>query len=221
MRRAARGPSSTSTRSTTTTWRRGEAPLHRPARRPQAARARRDVLQLGDRRGCSGRTYVHNDLIFVRAAISTEYIPVRPADLPQLLPAPDGLRATFAEIFARLRLEPAVRRPRRATSSFVVARARAPGRTREWPRLEPNYQVQVLGSAFYRNKAAYVRREDRQRQRRAAVRRPGPPRRRRPARARRDRCSTRERSTSSSRSRARTSWSTWTCRRATSSSCGR
>ena len=64
-------------------------------------------------------------------------------------------------------------------------------------------------------------RQDHQRPRRAAVRRSGPARRVGQARARRDRARPASRSTSSSRSRARTSWSTWRCRRATSSSCAR
>src|SRR6266498_1174180 len=46
-----------------------------------------------------GRTYVHDDLIFLRAAVSTEYIPSDPPTYRSYYPAEPGLRATFLQVF--------------------------------------------------------------------------------------------------------------------------
>ena len=100
------------------------------------------------------RTYVHNDFAFVRAAISTEYIESDPPIYRSYYPAETGLRQALLEIFADFGWS----RPFADLERDVgfVWQALLEHFGGEWPAREPNYQVQVLGSAFYRNKAAYV-----------------------------------------------------------------
>ena len=45
-------------------------------------------------------TYLHDDLMFMRAAVSTEYIPSEPPSYRSYYPHERGLRATFLDIFA-------------------------------------------------------------------------------------------------------------------------
>ena len=64
----------------------GKAPLHRAARRPQAAGTRRDVLQLG--RPARARQHLLAQRLHLRPRGGLDGVHrVRPADLPQLLPA--------------------------------------------------------------------------------------------------------------------------------------
>jgi isocitrate dehydrogenase kinase/phosphatase len=101
-----------------------------------------------------GRTYVRNDLIFVRAAISTEYIPSDPPTYRSYYPAEAGLGATLREIL----LDFGWKLPFAGLESDVELVIEALRRHFDGapPKQQPNFQVQVLGSAFYRNKAAYV-----------------------------------------------------------------
>ncbi len=100
------------------------------------------------------RTYVHNTFAFVRAAVSTEYIESDPPIYRSYYPAAAGLRASLREIF----LDVGWKRPfadlDRDVEYVVAAIADVLGGDPFVP--EPNYQVQVLASAFYRNKAAHV-----------------------------------------------------------------
>ncbi len=100
-----------------------------------------------------GETYFRNDLVFVRAAISTEYIESDPPLYRTYYPAERGLRATLAQAFEDFgwtrpfaRLETDVEHVVRALGEQLGA----------WPRAERDLQLQVLGSAFYRNKGAYA-----------------------------------------------------------------
>ncbi len=100
------------------------------------------------------RSYYHNDYIFVRPVISTEYIET---DEPQptyrvYYPAADGLRFALRRVltnfqfdlpFADLDRDVALVEAR-LSEAFGLARA------------EPNLQLQVLSSPFFRNKAAYI-----------------------------------------------------------------
>ena len=100
------------------------------------------------------RTYVDNDFIFVRAAISTEYIESVPPNYRSYYPTSTGMRSTFGEIFSDFDWElPFVDLERDVDHVIATLLEHHGG---EWPAPEPNHQVQVLGSAFYRNKAAYV-----------------------------------------------------------------
>ncbi len=100
------------------------------------------------------RTYFHNDFIFVRPAISTEYIESDPPTYRCYYPKRSRFSRGRASDVSRFRLEPAIRRPgsrRRLHRSHGIDGTSAIGRKRE-----ANLQIQVLHSAFYRNKGAYV-----------------------------------------------------------------
>ena len=98
-----------------------------------------------------GRTYSDNDLIFVRAAISTDYIESDPPIYRSYYPSVDGGARASRRVFGDFGWSR--RSPTSSATSTRPARAR---RGEPWTHLEPNHQIQVLGSAFYRNKAAYV-----------------------------------------------------------------
>ncbi|MGQ5522415.1 bifunctional isocitrate dehydrogenase kinase/phosphatase [Chitinimonas sp. PSY-7] len=100
------------------------------------------------------RHYFHNDFIFVRPAISTEYIESDPPTYRSYYPRNGGFRQTLHQIvmdfgwqrgFANLDHD----------FDYVVSSvlAHVGG---HWPDIEANFQIQVMSSAFYRNKAAYI-----------------------------------------------------------------
>jgi isocitrate dehydrogenase kinase/phosphatase len=102
------------------------------------------------------RTHFHNDFIFVRPAVSTEYIENdEPAALPtyrSYYPGREGLGETIARIVDNFQL----RRPfedLQRDAGFVLDAMN--GRL-DPVRLRANFQIQVLSSLFYRNKGAYV-----------------------------------------------------------------
>jgi isocitrate dehydrogenase kinase/phosphatase len=100
-----------------------------------------------------GETYFRNDLVFVRAAISTEYIESDPPVYRTYYPGDSGLRATLVRAFEDFGWT----RPFAGLEADVEHVVRALGeRLGAWPRAERDLQLQVLGSAFYRNKGAYV-----------------------------------------------------------------
>ena len=94
------------------------------------------------------RTYVHDDLMFMRAAVSTEYIPSEPPTYRSYYPSGPGLRATLLQIFRDFGWARQFADLERDVD-YVM-------RAIEEPVPEPNFQVQILSSALYRNKAAYV-----------------------------------------------------------------
>jgi len=99
------------------------------------------------------RTYFHNDFIFVRPAISTEYIESDPPTYRSYYPNEAGFRESIRQIF----LDFGWRREfadldRDIECIRTTARELLP----DLPQREVNFQIQVLHSAFYRNKAAYV-----------------------------------------------------------------
>ena len=100
------------------------------------------------------RTYFHNDFIFVRPAVSTEYIETEDAQPTYRVyyPAKDGLRYTLKRIVTNFQLAANFADLER-DAGFVEARMRAMFGTEL---LEPNHQIQVLSSLFYRNKGAYI-----------------------------------------------------------------
>ncbi|MCX7897927.1 MAG: bifunctional isocitrate dehydrogenase kinase/phosphatase [Rhodocyclaceae bacterium] len=99
------------------------------------------------------RTYFHNDFIFVRPAISTEYIESDPPAYRCYYPQSGEVR----EVLKRLFLDFGWRRPFADLERDIgfVLRAIAE-HFEDLPEAEENLQIQVLNSAFYRNKAAYV-----------------------------------------------------------------
>lgn len=100
------------------------------------------------------RSYYHNDFIFVRPAVSTEYIePDEPHPTYRVYyPAKDGLRYTLKRIVTNFRLAPQFADLDRDIG-FVEARMRAMFGS---DLLEPNHQIHVLANLFYRNKGAYI-----------------------------------------------------------------
>jgi isocitrate dehydrogenase kinase/phosphatase len=99
------------------------------------------------------RTYFHNDFIFFRPAVSTEYIESEPPAYRCYYPGDNGFRAAVRKLFIDFgwsrpfeNLERDIDYLFRMAHQQVLERAEP----------QPNLQIQVLDSAFYRNKAAYV-----------------------------------------------------------------
>jgi isocitrate dehydrogenase kinase/phosphatase len=102
------------------------------------------------------RSYFHNDFIFVRPAVSTEYIENdEPASLPTYrayYPTRDTMRETWLRIVDNFQLRREFEDLGRDVDSVLVAVAEQLGDFR----MRANFQVQVLSSLFYRNKGAYL-----------------------------------------------------------------
>ncbi|RVU43282.1 bifunctional isocitrate dehydrogenase kinase/phosphatase [Rubrivivax rivuli] len=102
------------------------------------------------------RAYFNNDFIFVRPAVSTEYIEDdEPGALPTYrayYPNKDNLRETWARIVHNFQLQREFEDLDRDVEHVVEAMLAELGGFR--PRA--NFQIQVLASLFYRNKGAYL-----------------------------------------------------------------
>ena len=102
------------------------------------------------------RSYFRNDFIFVRPAVSTEYIENdEPASAPTYrayYPSKDKLHETWKRIVLNCRLERVFEDLDRDVDNVVQAMVAEMGGFR--PRT--NFQIQVLASLFYRNKGAYL-----------------------------------------------------------------
>jgi len=99
------------------------------------------------------RTYFHNDFIFVRPAISTENIESDPPTYRSYYPKNLELRASFRQIVADFGWQrPFANLDRDIDYVYRTVEGHLAG----FPRREPNLQIQILYSAFYRNKAAYI-----------------------------------------------------------------
>lgn len=99
------------------------------------------------------RTYFHNDFIFVRPAVSTEYIESEPPTYRSYYPNEAGFRASIARVFKdfewKREFEDLDRDVEYVLRSIAAHLGAMPAR-------EANLQIQVLSSAFFRNKGAYV-----------------------------------------------------------------
>ena len=102
------------------------------------------------------RSYYRNDFIFVRPAVSTEYIENdEPAALPTYrayYPTRDKLRATWLRIVTNFQLDRAFEDLERDVDSVLAAVDERLGDIR----MRANFQIQVLSSLFFRNKGAYI-----------------------------------------------------------------
>ncbi len=102
------------------------------------------------------RSYFKNDFIFVRPAVSTEYIEDdEPASRPTYrayYPNKDTLHTTWRRIVTNFRLQREFEDLDRDVDHVVQAMTAELGGFR--PRT--NFQIQVLSSLFYRNKGAYL-----------------------------------------------------------------
>jgi isocitrate dehydrogenase kinase/phosphatase len=101
-------------------------------------------------------SYFNNDFVFVRPAVSTEYIENdEPASLPTYrayYPSLETLHEAWRRIVDNFQLEGQWQDLERDIGDVVAATLTEMGRFK--PRA--NFQIQVLASLFYRNKGAYV-----------------------------------------------------------------
>ncbi|SFZ74110.1 bifunctional isocitrate dehydrogenase kinase/phosphatase [Chitinimonas taiwanensis] len=100
------------------------------------------------------RNYFHNDFIFVRPAISTEYIESDPPTYRSYYPRSGGFRQTLRKILDDFAWQRRFADVERDIDYVLAAVLKHLGGS--WPEVEVNFQIQVLSSAFYRNKAAYI-----------------------------------------------------------------
>jgi isocitrate dehydrogenase kinase/phosphatase len=102
------------------------------------------------------RSYFRNDFIFVRPAVSTEYIENdEPASLPTYrayYPTRETLRDTLLRIVTNFQLRNEFEDLGRDVDQVLAALRAYTGEVR----LRTNYQIQVLSSLFFRNKGAYI-----------------------------------------------------------------
>ncbi len=100
------------------------------------------------------RTYVRNEFIFVRAAVSTEYIASEPPIYRSYYPDEGGLGPTLVEAFRDVGWQRQFADLEGDVALVVAALERHRGGVAPAP--APNFQLQVLSSPFYRNKAAFL-----------------------------------------------------------------
>lgn len=103
------------------------------------------------------RSYFNNDFIFVRPAISTEYIeneesPMRPTFRAYYPGSRDGMADCFERIVHNFQLERPFEDLRRDIGYVVLAVTETLGDFR----IAPNFQIHVLSSLFFRNKSAFI-----------------------------------------------------------------
>ncbi len=102
------------------------------------------------------RSYFNNDFIFVRPAISTEYLendePAAQPTYRAYYPTRDTLHATWLRIVHNYQLDCEFEDLERDVENVVQALVSELGGLR----LRTNFQIQVLSSLFFRNKGAYL-----------------------------------------------------------------
>ncbi|HVO89080.1 MAG TPA: bifunctional isocitrate dehydrogenase kinase/phosphatase [Casimicrobiaceae bacterium] len=99
------------------------------------------------------RTYFHNRFLFVRPAMSTEYLDENTPSYRSYYPSRRGLRATLIDLVLDFRLERRFADFRSDLRHVLAAfRARLPRPFKP----EANIQIQVLGNLFFRNQTAYI-----------------------------------------------------------------
>ena len=102
------------------------------------------------------RSYFNNDFIFVRPAVSTEYIENdEPASLPTYrayYPTRETMRDTLLRVVDNFQLERDFEDLGRDIDCVLEAVQQRLGEFR----MRANFQIQVLSSLFYRNKGAYL-----------------------------------------------------------------
>ena len=99
------------------------------------------------------REYYNSEYIFWRPAISTEHLEGSKPTYRSYYPGVDGLRRCMLEILTSYGLANPYENLRRDVR--YVERSLLEQRPPEW-KAEANFQIQVLESLFFRNKAAYV-----------------------------------------------------------------
>ena len=99
------------------------------------------------------RRYYRNEFIFWRPAVATEHLEGEEPAYRSYYPLQGGLRQTLENILRSFDLVAPwenLQRDLRSLVHALRAHFRRPSRAR------PNLQIQVLGSLFFRNKAAYI-----------------------------------------------------------------
>lgn len=100
------------------------------------------------------RTYFHNDFIFVRPGVSTDFIEADPPAYRSYYPNKAGLRQVIRDICKDFAWQcPFADLDRDVEHVIQAVMLQMGGRL---PTAEANFQLQVLHSAFYRNKGAYI-----------------------------------------------------------------
>ncbi len=99
------------------------------------------------------RDYYNSDYIFWRPAISVQYLRGSQPTYRSFYPESDGLRRSLLEILTGFGLPIPFENLRRDVR--YLERAMLEQRSTGW-KAKPNYQIQVLGSPFFRNKGAYI-----------------------------------------------------------------
>src|SRR5688572_1179109 len=99
------------------------------------------------------RTYFHNRFLFVRPAVSTEYLDADPPTYRSYYPRSGGLRQTLIDVVLDQRLDARFEDFRRDLRNVL----RAFRRHKKRPFVAAtSLQLQVLNSPFFRNRTAYV-----------------------------------------------------------------
>jgi isocitrate dehydrogenase kinase/phosphatase len=99
------------------------------------------------------RTYFNNSFIFVRPAVATDYMDADPPSYRCYYPEQKGLRATLQQIVADFGLHRPFADLPRDIRNVMHAWRKQLLRPLE---LLPDFQIQMLGSLFYRNKGAHA-----------------------------------------------------------------
>jgi isocitrate dehydrogenase kinase/phosphatase len=99
------------------------------------------------------RDYYKSEYIFWRPAISTQYLEGSRPTYRSFYPGSDGLRRSLLEILTGFELAIPYESLRRDVR--CVQRELLKNRSGKW-KAQPNYQIQVLDSLFFRNKGAHI-----------------------------------------------------------------
>jgi isocitrate dehydrogenase kinase/phosphatase len=99
------------------------------------------------------RDYYKGEYIFWRPAISTEHLEGSSPVYQSYYPVSDGLRRCLLEILTRFGLTNRFENLRR--DARCLERELLLNRSGNW-KAQPNYQIQVLGNLFFRNKGAHI-----------------------------------------------------------------
>ncbi len=100
------------------------------------------------------RTYFHNDFIFVRPGVSTDFIESDPPAYRSYYPNKRGLHQVIRDILSDFDWQCSFENLERDVERIIRAIVLQMGG--KLVAAEANFQLQVLHSAFYRNKAAYI-----------------------------------------------------------------
>ncbi|WP_371820280.1 bifunctional isocitrate dehydrogenase kinase/phosphatase [Verticiella alkaliphila] len=106
------------------------------------------------------REYFNNDFIFVRPAVAAEFLDSARPSYRSYYPATDGLRRSLTRMLADYGLaapyEDLPRDVRRIVAAAVRDLRQRPSRRIGGFRVDPDCQIHVLSTLFFRNKGAYV-----------------------------------------------------------------